>query len=182
MFLTKKILALSTFVFAFTALAAPSPMTTSSGLLGLKRGLLRSPFGFEIHADKTDWVQVPPPSAIKNLVAWYKAPKSLEADQAGLTVRADKFDKAVNPPKYMKHWRSDYSRFGFNILRMQPLNQNGNKGYLVELSHQNTQKQIRQVIYFKDHVVVTMACRDNLQSFETTVKHCNQLFKNFSWL
>lgn len=165
-----------------SALGAPTPMTSSSGLLSLKRGLMRSPFGFQIHSENTNWVQVPPPQTIKNLVAWYKAPEEAAIDQAGLTVRADKFDKVVSPTKYMRHWRADYSRFGFNILRIQPLQQDGEKGYLVELTHQSTQKQIRQVIFFKKDIVVTMSCRDNLQSFERTVKSCNQLFKNFSWL
>ena len=169
-------------LFQAVASAAPTPMTTSSGLLSAKRGLLRSPLGFEVHSDKTEWVQVSPPSSVKNLVAWYKAPENTNAEQAGLTVRADKFDKEVSPPKYMKHWRSDYSRFGFNILRIQPINQVGQKGYLVELAHQPSQKQIRQVIFFKDQVVVTMSCRDEISSFEKTVKTCNQLFKNFSWL
>ena len=177
-----KLLVFALLTFQWSLLAAPSPMTSSSGLLGLKKGFKRSPYGFEIHTEKTDWVQAASPTSIKNLVVWYKAPESDVNQQAGLTVRADKFDKPISPPKYMKHWRSDYSRFGFNILRMQPLNQNGNKGYLVELSHAATKKQIRQVIYFKDQIVVTMACRDDIKSFESTVKNCNQLFKNFAWL
>lgn len=175
------ILIFSIYAINSTANAAPFPATATSELISAHSGLYRSPTGFIIHTDNTNWMQTKQKRKNKYIKTLYRAPISTNGVQAAMTVRIDKL-KQTSIRHYLKRWVKDYPRLGFKVLASKKLNINGNKAHLIDLLSKSSQKRLRQVIYYKNKKIVILTCRDHRQSFLETVKSCNQIIKNFKWL
>ena len=179
-FFFSEIIVICLISFAF---AAPIPGTSSSSLIGSDLGLYRSKEGFQIHAGSTDWIHTLSQSHSQYIKTIYRSPRANKGVQAALTVRVDQLKgKKTSVKKYVKRWRSDYLRFGFDILSAKKVKVNGNTGFLFDLVNKTSSKQLRQVVFVKNRHAVILTCRDHRRTFRQTVKTCNQIVKNFSWL
>lgn len=161
--------------------AAPIPGTGSSGLVNSKNGLYISKFGFSIHSGKTDWQLIEPPSNIPAITTLYKSPKVQKGVQASLSVRVDRIQQETSVQKYTKQFIKDYSRLGFEVLESRPLKVSGQSAFLIDVLNKETAKQLRQVVLMKEKTVVVLTCRDHQELFDTTVKTCNEIIRNFKW-
>ncbi|MEZ4872914.1 MAG: hypothetical protein R2827_11910 [Bdellovibrionales bacterium] len=57
---------------------------------------------------------------------------------------------------------------------------NDQAAYLVDISNPRSKRQLRQVVFLRDKVVVTLTCRSHQNAFEVAVKGCNQIIRNFA--
>lgn len=162
--------------------AAPSPATTTSSFLKTGIGMFRSPIGFEISADKTQWQHVAPPSQQKHIATMYKAPDTHKGVQPLISVRVDDLRKKKSLNQYMRDWVKIYPRLGFRVLGTKKVKVSENRGFLLDLIHSKSQRQMRQVIFMRDKKAVVLSCRGHQDRFSVTVKSCNQIIRNFKWL
>lgn len=168
-------------VFAPMAFAAPIPATSSSTLIGADLGKFISEYGFTIHAGGTSWIHTEPPKDIAALTTVYRSPSIHHGVQASLTVRVDRMNQPTPLNKYVHQWMKDYPRLGFEVLSAKPLKVAGQNAYLVDVISREAAKQLRQVVFVKDRVAVVLTCRDHRESFDDTVRVCNDIIKNFKW-
>ena len=169
----------------FTSSLFASPMNGLSpeNLLKSHIGHYRSRHGFTIHADKTDWTHLAAPqSQNQHIATIYKGPLSKEGVRAALTVRVDDINYDTTVSKYVKKWKQDYPRLGFQVLSAKRIKVTGQQAYLFDLLNNSNERQIRQVLFLKKRKVVTLTCRDHRSSFQKQVKACNQIIKNFKWM
>lgn len=160
--------------------AAPIPLTSTSPLVSEKKGIFRSPLGFSLHAANTEWEQIAPPQDNPFIATIYRASDN-EGVQAALTVRVDKLNAPMSLESYAKKWLKDYPRFGFEILVSKKVRVGPQIGFLLDLVNRENGKQLRQVLFLHDKNAVTLTCRDDLKTFRTTVKACNQIVRTFRW-
>ncbi len=164
------------------SLSAPIPVTSSSLLLNRQKGTFLSAHGFKIHSSNTRWGHQGAPIENPNILTMYKAPVNVEGVNPALTVRVDQLKKRKNITRYINSWKKDFSRFGFSILNSKKIKINNNTAFLLDLVNSNSNKQLRQVVFLKQKTAVILTCRGAKSQFSKTVKTCNQLFRNFSWL
>lgn len=169
------------FLFTLNAFAAPIPGTSSSSLVGSDLGMFISEYGFSIHAGGTSWIHTAPPKDMPALTTLYRSPKLNNGVQPSLTVRVDRMKEAMPLNKYAKQWMKDYSRLGFEVLASKPLKVSGQNAYLVDVINRDAAKQLRQVVFVKDHTAVVLTCRDHRDGFDESVRICNEIIKNFTW-
>ena len=84
--------------------------------------------------------------------------------------------------QFVKQWIKDYPRLGFEILSSKPLKVNGSAAFLIDTIHREGSKQLRQVVFLKEKKAVILTCRDHKDSFEKSVKGCNEIIRTFKWL
>jgi len=161
--------------------AAPHPATSSSAFIDSENGTFRSQFGFTISAGKTNWIHSKVSPTTPQIVTSYRAPLTQHGVQARLTVRVDKLKKRTSLKKYVKRWKKEYPRFGFNILNAKKVKVAGKRGFLLDLLNKEGQKQLRQVVFLKHKTAVILTCRDHPDSFRKTVNHCNNIMRSFHW-
>ena len=103
-------------VFSPLTMAAPIPATSSSMILSHKKELFLSKKGFKIHGENTNWKHLGPSIESPNIITMYQSPKKIDGIYPALTVRYSRLNKKNKISTYIKKWKKDYSRFGFNIL------------------------------------------------------------------
>lgn len=140
-----------------------------------------SEHGFSIHAGRTSWIHTPPPKDIPSLTTLYRSPKNTHGVQPSLTVRVDSLKAHVPLRAYVKQWMKDYHRLGFEVLASKPVKVNGQTGMVVDVINREIAKQLRQVVFIKDRTAVVLTCRDHKDSFEESVRVCNEITRNFHW-
>ncbi len=175
------LLILSALSFLSPAMAAPIPGTTSSKLMEGKLGVYKSKFGFEILAQNTPWIQTKPPKKSRFIETVYRSPISRNNVRGTLTVRVDNMKSGTNLKTYVKRWIKEYPKYGYDVLGSKGFKTGNKKGYVIDLVNQSKKRQLRQVIYLNNKTAVLMTCRDHTQSFQTTLKECNQIVKGFQW-
>lgn len=169
------------FLFSLFAQAAPIPGTSSSVLVGADLGKFISEYGFTIHAGGTSWIQSQPPKDIASLTTLYRSPTLNQGVQASLTVRVDRLKEDTSLNRYVKQWMKDYPRLGFEVLSSKPLKVNGQSAHLLDVINKASAKQLRQIVFIKNRTAVVLTCRDHRETFDETVKTCNEIIKNFHW-
>ncbi len=169
------------FSFLGTAQAAPIPGTSSSVLVGADLGKFISEYGFTIHAGGTSWIQSQPPKDIASLTTLYRSPTLNQGVQASLTVRVDRLKEETSLNRYVRQWMKDYPRLGFEVLSSKPLRVNGQTAHLLDVINKASAKQLRQIVFIKNRTAVVLTCRDHRETFDETVKTCNEIIKNFHW-
>ena len=167
--------------FAFHALAAPIPATSSSSLIAADLGMFISEYGFTINAAGTTWVHTPPPKDMPALTTLYRSPTLSHGVQPSLTVRVDPLKEEISLNKYAKQWMKDYHRLGFEVLASKPLKISGQSAFLVDVINREAAKQLRQVVFVKNRTAVVLTCRDHRENFDETVHKCNEIIKKFKW-
>lgn len=168
-------------IFPLSSGAAPIPGTSSSQVTLNNLTLFKSELGFQIDSQNTDWRPADLPSGARSIVALYKDPQVHNGVQASLSVRVDQLERPMKLPGYVKHWMKDYRRLGFEVLGSKPVRLNGLQGYLIDVSSQETKKQLRQIVFLKNQTAVVMTCRDHRDRFHKTVDSCNRIIGQFRW-
>lgn len=168
-------------LFGYTAWSAPHPATSSSFLVGQDKGRFISQHGFLLNSASTDWIHKRTPRGIKNVETMYLSPVSTGGMKASLTVRVDDLSDNSSLQAYMKKWAKDYHRFGFDILTSQKVKVGSYRAHMVDLLHKQSEKQLRQVVFVRDHKAVIFTCRDNQQTFLESLKSCNEIVRSFRW-
>ena len=166
------------FMFAPTGFGAPMPLTSSSIFISGTNGVFHSPLGFSLNAGNTDWTLAAKPRNNRFIKTIYRAPNDPEAL---LTVRADKINHPANVAQYAKKWLSDYPRFGFQVLEAKRVKVSGQLGYMIDLVSHESSKQLRQVLFVKGDVAITLTCRDSIRRFGHTLKSCDKIIRTFRW-
>lgn len=201
----KTLVALIT-VLSSLAFAAPIPGTATSKLVSPQIGLYRSPIGFQLSSGHTGWAHVAPPANNKYIATVYRAEPGSVASQmhadlhsganvvnskianssasknpATLTVRVDDLNRETTLDHYIGKWMKEYPRYGFDVLGSKPFLQAKNKGYVLDLVNRDQGKQLRQVVFMKQKRAVILTCRDQIATFQTSLKACNEIIKTFTW-
>lgn len=169
------------FLFSTSTLAAPMPATSTSLLTNQKPGIFRSAKGFSVNAGKTEWVLSETPSDLPSVETVYKSPESHKGLQPVLTVRVDELNHRMDLKSYVKQWLKDYGTLGFSILKAKSLTVNTYPAYAMDVEETHGSKKLRQIVFLKDQTAVVLTCRDFKDTFDKTVKDCNQIFKSFEW-
>lgn len=175
------LLFVSALFFQLPAFGAPIPGTTSSAMVAPQLGVYKSRFGFEIEAQNTAWIQTQPPKKSRFIETVYRSPISRNNVRATLTVRVDNMKNETNLKKYVKRWVKEYPKYGYDVLGSKAFKSGDKKGYVIDLINQRKKRQLRQVIYLNKKTAVLMTCRDHTESFESSLKECNNIVKHFSW-
>lgn len=99
-----------------------------------------------------------------------------------MTVRIDKQKTSKTFDEYVKAWIPQFPQFGLDILNNKYFSLNdGTRGYVVDLINSSTQKQTRQVIFYRNNSAVILNCMDTKERFKTILQYCNYLIRTFSW-
>lgn len=162
--------------------SAPIPGTSSSEFVQSEAGLFRSKHKFTIHANRTQWELSSSEDDSPYLEALFLAPDQGHPVQASLSVRVDQLARKISLKTYMKRWIKDYPRLGFDILSAQKVRVNQQVGFLLDLTNRDNDRQLRQVVFLKERTAVILTCRDHRMTFKQTVKSCNHIIRNFSWM
>ncbi len=178
--------------------ASPVPAMGSSALTSSEKGYFFHRKGFSLSRGNTQWIpninpeqlspptnssQLPPENSQQNsgkeeISIRFENPLS----KGFLSVRTNTLASPTNLMAYTKKWTHDYAYYGFDLLGTKPFSQGKTKGYVVDLYHPKQLKQLRQVIFLQEQVVVTLTCSDEKKSFPATLHGCNAIIKTFSWL
>src|SRR5690606_2220919 len=121
------------------------------------------------------------PADAQGIDALYYAPTSAGENRGLLTIRVDKEVATPDLKTYMEKWNQEYPRYGFNVLGTRAFELDGQNGYVVDLVNRDRNRQMRQVIYYKDKVAVILSCRDDVKTFSNTLRSCNTIMTSFSW-
>ncbi|NQY99351.1 MAG: hypothetical protein HRT45_01620 [Bdellovibrionales bacterium] len=177
------LLAASLFVVGpVLSIAAPHPATSSSFVVGADSGRYFSENGFKVSLGKSKWQKAAPPKSFQTIEVIFKGPQSNTGEVApSLTVRRDDLKQPMGLERYVKQWRKDYPRFGFNILNSQRVTVGANIGFMLDLVHAETSNQLRQVVFVKDRQAVIFTCRDKKASFRQSLSDCNEIVRTFKW-
>jgi hypothetical protein len=136
--------------------------------------------GFKINAQSTEWYQVSSEKLkSKTVQAEYR---SLDDSNPGrLTVRSESLNKSLSLAEYIRRSAKDYRRFGFKILDLRPLTINQNKAFVLDLDKEDSELQTRQILFKKNNKVIILTCTGHKIKFQTDLKSCNQIARNFEW-
>lgn len=166
--------------FTLTATAAPNPAGTSQ-MIAPKLGVHKSNFGFEILAKNTPWIKTQPPKNARFIETVYRSPVERNNVRASLSVRVDNMRKPTSLKRYVKRWIKEYPKYGYDVLGSKGFKSGGKKGYVIDLINTKKKRQLRQVIYLNQKTAVLMTCRDHTESFNQSLKECNNIVKAFDW-
>ncbi len=168
-------------IVSAVALAAPTPLGSSSFILAEKPNIYRSPLGFSLHTEGVRWSATEARAKSDFIVAAFTKDTDTTNVRGAFTVRVDSIKKDQDLDSYVKKWIKDYPRLGFEVLTSKKVNVNGEVGFLLDLVNRDNKMQLRQLLFIKNQNVVNLSCRDQLKDFTDTLKDCNQIFRNFSW-
>lgn len=151
-------------------------------MVGAGSGRFFSENGFKISLGESSWSKEAAPKSFKTIEVVFKSQQDLAgAPPASLTVRRDDLEKSMTLESYVKTWRKDYPRFGFDILNSQKVKVGPNVGFMLDLTHSQTKSQLRQVVFVKSTQAVILTCRDKRQTFRKSLKSCNKIIRTFNW-
>lgn len=167
------------FIFLLNAEASIAPMDFSE-LSEEPKTVYFGQLGFKIHAENTDWYQVSSANLkSKTVQAEYR---SLDEEFPGrMTVRSESLKKDLSLAEYIRQAAKDYRRFGFKILDIRSLNVNQNRAFVLDLDKEDSDLQTRQILFKKQNNVIILTCTGHRMKFQSDLKSCNQIARNFSW-
>jgi hypothetical protein len=162
--------------------SAPAPLTSSSQVISLLKGIYRSQTGFILNARGTDWVADAQNGETANLELIYRAPDESKGNvQAALTVRVDNLIQATSLRAYVNKWIADYPKFGMDVLGSKAFRHKSDWGYVIDIKAPQQKKQLRQVVFVREKTAVILSCRDDEATFRESLKSCNHIFRSFQW-
>jgi hypothetical protein len=200
-----KFLGLALLLSASSGHAAPFPATASSKLIAPELGIFHSASGFQISAGDSGWVHAEvsannefietlyrapelEPAVAEALAGSKSKPKTKGAETASLTVRVDKLDKDLSLERYVQRWLKEYPRYGFDVLSSRAFThiptdrpQAKVRAHVLDLVNRDIGRQLRQVIFLERKRAVILTCRDEITTFQESLKGCNQIIRTFSW-
>lgn len=146
-------------------------------LVAPEKGLFWKKQGFSITTAQTGWLLEGTDKDEDSTVRYVPSTPST----GSLMIRPEQLKAELTLENYTKRWIKDYLSYGFEVLGTQTFFQNNDKALVVDLLHRSSQQQLRQVLFLKNKRVVTLTCRDQQKTFQTTLNGCNQISKTFQW-
>ncbi len=137
--------------------------------------------GYKIHAENTDWYQVAS-HLLKSKTVQAEYRSLDEEAPSRLTVRSETLNKNLSLPEYIRRSSKDYRRFGFKILNTRPINIGPYKAYVLDLDKLDSDFQSRQILFKRNSDVIILTCTGNRIKFQSDIKSCNQIARNFTWV
>jgi hypothetical protein len=176
------LLSLVLIVVSTTSLAAPHPATSSSFIVGAGSGRFFSENGFKVSLGNSNWRKAPAPKSFETIEVVFKGPLSNTGEAPpSLTIRRDDLKQPMDLETYVRRWRKDYSRFGFDILNSQKVKVGRNVGFMLDLVHSETRHQLRQVVFVRNSRAIIFTCRDKKETFRQSLSGCNEIVRTFKW-
>lgn len=130
----------------------------------------------------TKWAETPVPPDLPQILTLYRTPLRENGEQATFSVRLDRSAADFNSLEgYSKKWAKEFPRFGYEVLTARDFDQNGEKGFVFDLVHRPTQKQARQIVFFRKTGAAVLTCTDRINLFADTGAECDKLIKTFRW-
>jgi hypothetical protein len=169
------------FLISFVALPlmAAVPKKTDSKPPGIT---IESPEGFVLKNLATKWFQSPPPPGKTGIHMQFRSPDVVDNYQGLMTIRIDnETGSAKDVKSYVNKWLGDYKKLGYKVLGSKPFKQDGELGYVVDIKNEKTDKQVRQVVFFRPKKAVVLTCIDKTKRFSNTLAECNQITKSFAF-
>lgn len=163
---------------AVSPIAKASPFPAMTTLSAKPKGFFQSELGFSVDSSLTNWTYGPTGS---HVLTQFRAPATSDGVQPALTVRADRLRDAEGLKGYLKSWLKDYERFGFDVIAKRPIKIAGQAGILFDLINRDAERQLRQVVFIRGQLAVTLTCRDHRKTFDASVKACNSIIRTFRW-
>ncbi len=164
-------------------LAAPDPAPSSQKDAQTFQ-TLRSKEGFLFSQLDTTWFNSPTPKDKKSMHLLFRSPVVNQGFQPIMTVRVDNnIGEIANINQYVQQWMGDYPRLGYQVLGSRPFRHNNREvSYVIDIKNERSQKQIRQVVFFKRRQkAVILNCIDNIASFMMSLRECNKIIRSFAW-
>lgn len=90
--------------------------------------------------------------------------------------------KETTLESYSKKWAKEYHQYGFELLRTKPFKLNNAFGVVYDLKARTKPVQVRQVIFLKSKVAVTMTCSDDIKTSSASFVECDKMVRNFRWV
>ncbi len=171
---------LASFSYLALSLGAPTPTNLSTQVDDALK-VYRSPNGFRIDATATDWELIPAPKKSKYVITSFRSKNAVNNIHASLTVRRDPIPKSKNLEGYVQKWLNQYPRFGFDVLGSKKIKHKEIPGFLIDLVSRDGQKQLRQVVFFRDNDAYVLTCRDSKDNFKNSLKSCNKIIRSLEW-
>lgn len=175
-----------TYSFGLTAQGSPIPGAHGALLSKPQGGLFFLARGFVLPSEGTHWVfensqsdLQPEKESKQNLESVVYSLKN--SPTARFSVNIDNLKKESTLENYSRKWAKEYHQYGFDLIRSKPFKLNSALGVVYDLKARNKPVQIRQVIFLKDKVAVTMTCSDEIKSFSTSFPECDRMVRNFRW-
>lgn len=165
---------------------APMPGAPGSALSDVRNKIVLAGKGFTVKTSGTEW----------NLNSDLSAADSSDASDFALVfnlkeptltglmkITTAHLKKKMSNDEYGKLWIGEFSSLGFEILGSQNFSsENKADGLVLDMLHKKSKKRLRQAFFIKDKEVVLLTCEDGVDRFQSTLKECNQMIKNFSWI
>ncbi len=171
---------LKLFIFYIQLASGTTPPLNFSDLAREPKTVYFGDLNFKIHADNTDWYQIPA-DKIKSKTVQAEF-RSLDELQPGrLTVRSESIKKNLRLSEYIRRSAKDYRRFGFKVLDLRPLVINKNQAFLLDLTKEDSLLQTRQILFKQKSNIVILTCTGDQVKFQSDLKSCNQIARNFKW-
>lgn len=135
--------------------------------------------GFSLSVEDTSWVRSEIRS--KNSEIAYRMEKNTDGSPL-LTVRTDQTDR-TSLKSYVKTWLGKYSQFGLVVLGYKFFKLNAETpGFIADIINPDSNKQTRQVVFYKNNKAVVINCIDQNKTFSDSLKSCNDVIRTFRWI
>lgn len=158
--------------------AAPLPMTGSALINQIQSGTALSQMGFQVQKFPTTWILKNPLSNESHLI---ETGPNNPRSKTLLSFRTESLSPKTDLEKYVRQYLRDYNQYGFEVIGLQSLKQNGMNTVIVDLNQKNKLTRSRQVFYKKDGKIVTATCFDDFDKFNATLATCNAILETFQW-
>lgn len=177
-------------LFASRLFAAPFPGMGSSILVSPEIGAFLTIRGYSLSTQGTEWVPTSRDEtatednnrqSLRLRLSSHSSSSNLEGDVATLSLSLDEMANPLRLDQYAKRWIREYGQFGFEILGSQNLLLGGQEALALDLFHKVKNQQLRQVLITNQKKVAIFTCRDEKETFASTLPICNRVIKSFRW-
>lgn len=137
---------------------------------------------YKIEIGGTLWKETPPPPESKTILRLFRSPEIQGGYQGTLSIRREPEANSSNLKKSVKQWTKEFPRFGYEVIRSEEFEQNGETAQVFDLLHKETQKQVRQVVFFNSKDSLIFTCTNHRQYFSATGAQCDLVVRSFRWV
>jgi hypothetical protein len=169
--------------FTSSCLAAPTPAMGSSLFAQNFKSTILSTKGFKIGDKFNYWTIENRPSSTEAgpLRFLGKNSNQLPSDEVTFSVATDTIKEKIKIENYVKQWSKEYHYFGFETLSTHTISLSGEPGFIVDLIHRASGKQIRQFVARKGSLAVIMTCKAPSSKFKETIEQCHNLVRSLEF-
>ena len=154
-----------------TAWSAPHPLTGSSIINRPDNSLAFTQMGFKVAGIPDYWLYHKKIESSQPTIEIGTPKKML------LSFRSERVSSKTQLETYVRQYLKDYNQYGLEVAGLQ-----SNPGKVtVDLNQKNKLSKSRQMFFHKDSRMIIATCTDITESFDNTIKVCNQILSTFQW-